>query len=69
MLTNAVYFKGAWKESFNPEYTRDGDFWVTPAGAVKVPLMYQEEKFGYLETKELQALEMPYGDGELSMVV
>jgi len=69
VLTNAIYFKSQWAEQFSERATKDGDFRLGDGKSVKVPMMRQQEKFGYLETDAFQALEMPYKAGELSMVV
>jgi serine protease inhibitor/ankyrin repeat protein len=69
VLTNAIYFKGRWKDEFDPKNTRDAAFFLSAPKSIPVPTMYQEEVFGYAETKSLQILEMPYRGGELSMLV
>jgi serpin B len=74
VLTNAIYFKGDWASQFDKKRTREANFtcWGVPKGArvaVKVPMMNQTEKFGYAETKDLQALRMAYAGKELSMVI
>jgi len=72
VLTNAIYFKGTWQWEFDKKDTRDQDFKVTPSNIVKVPMMYmkpEKANFNYLETKDLQILELPYKGGDLSMLV
>jgi serine protease inhibitor len=69
VLTNAVYFKGNWANQFKKDQTEDGPFTLLDGGKVQVPMMNQKSRFGYAETDTLQTLEMPYVDGELSMVV
>ena len=69
VLTNAIYFKGDWAKQFKKEATREAPFQVTPGKSVKVPTMNQTEKFGYMETPDLQALSLPYEGEALSMVV
>lgn len=68
-LVNAVYFKGDWSSPFKEEATQDALFHLTPEAQVEVPLMRQKDRFGYAETNDLQILEMPYGDGALSMLI
>lgn len=68
VLTNAIYFKGDWAAQFKKDRTTDQDFFVAADTKVKVPLMYQAGKFGYMETGTIQGLEMPYVGEELSMV-
>lgn len=69
VLTNAIYFKGNWSSQFNPAKTMDDDFHITPQQAIKVPMMTTESNFRYFSDKEIQALEMPYQGGNLSMIV
>ncbi len=82
VLTNAIYFKGDWASKFKKEQTKDTRFSV-PIKIVKghtfmrprvyktvsVPMMNQKGKFGYMETGDFQALELPYAGEELSMVI
>jgi len=69
VLTNAIYFKGKWKNEFSIGSTKDMAFFLSPSRSVPVPTMHQEEQFGYGETESVQILEMPYRGGELSMLV
>lgn len=69
VLTNAIYFKGKWKNEFDPKNTEDAAFFVSASKSIQVPTMHQEEVFGYAETKSLQVLEMPYRGSELSMLM
>jgi len=69
VLTNAIYFKGAWDDPFEKECTRPKPFHLSSRQKVDVPTMVQSDEFGYAETDALQALEMPYRGEELSMVV
>jgi len=69
ILVNAIYFKGNWASQFDPGFTYEAPFWMTPDHEVAVPMMSQQGQFGYAEWDELQALEMPYVGHELSLVV
>lgn len=69
VLTNAVYFKGNWQDQFNKNATKDAPFHLSADKEVTVPTMHQTERFGYKATDDLQVLEMPYTNGELSMIV
>jgi serpin B len=69
VLTNAIYFKGAWSRAFDKKMTRDGDFHLSATEKVKAPLMYQQARFRHAATDGLQVLELPYGDDSLSMLV
>jgi serpin B len=69
VLTNAIYFKGDWQQSFRKAFTTDGPFQLSAEKSVDVPLMHQTGHFGYGENDDLQLLEIPYTQNELSMVV
>ena len=69
VLTNAIYFLGEWNNKFNPKATGDNFFWLDDTNKVTVPMMYQEDTFGYAAGDGIQILEMPYKGESLSMVV
>lgn len=61
VLVNAIYFKGSWRDEFDPAQTRDGVFHA--AGSERtVPMMSRSGDFAYLENELLQAVRLPYGD-------
>lgn len=64
-LLNAIYFKGAWKSKFNPDYTREESF----NGGEAVPMMHQEGDFTYADHDDYQSLVLPYGNGAYRMTV
>jgi serpin B len=69
VLTNAVYFKGSWKNKFDPARTHEAAFTLADGKSVQVPMMEQEQYFNYWPERDLQVLEMPYAGDTLSMVV
>ena len=69
ILTNAIYFKAAWADTFDDHATREMPFHVSESIQAPVPMMFQNKDFNYLETDRFQALEMPYKAHELSMIV
>ncbi|MBI2823111.1 MAG: serpin family protein [Planctomycetia bacterium] len=69
VLTNAIYFKGRWTEPFKAPMTEPAPFHALGGKDVEVPLMRQKEHFGYFAADGLQLLELPYGKGEMSMIV
>ena len=69
VLTNAIYFNAAWEHPFDKDVTSDGPFYLLDGGQVTVPMMKQTEWFGHVEGEGYQAIELPYDDGELSMVI
>lgn len=69
VLTNTIYFKAEWQNTFNINNTKEEDFWITPSEKTKVQMMVQKERFGYGENEVCQVLEMPYVGKSLSLVV
>ncbi len=69
VLTNAIYFKGNWARQFKENRTKDAPFTLSDGRKIDVAMMNQKAEFGYMETDTFQALELPYVDDELSMVI
>ena len=69
VLTNAIYFKGTWTSPFEEQLTKDAPFKVTTDQEVMVPLMCQTGLFSSGDAENVQILDMPYGDGTLSMLI
>jgi serpin B len=70
VLTNAIYFKGTWKEPFLKSRTRKENFHISKERSVKVDMMCMlEQKFKYMRTDDFQALELPYKGENISMVI
>jgi serpin B len=70
LLTNAVYFKGAWNEPFDPKKTASRPFHVPGKQDVQAPMMHHDpEDFPYAAVDGVRILEMPYKGGEISMVI
>jgi len=69
VLTNAIYFKGNWARQFKEDRTKDAPFTLADGRKVDVAMMNQTGQFNYMETESFQALELPYVDDELSMII
>ncbi len=69
VLTNAIYFKGAWDRPFQEAATRSAPFTLSGGEKVNVPMMNQRDNFRYAEGESFQSLELPYAGDELSMVI
>jgi serpin B len=69
VLTNAIYFKGVWTEPFKKEATQQAPFRISTTQQADVPLMYQQDDFRYSAGEGLKVLELPYGKGDLAMLV
>ncbi len=69
ILTNAIYFKGAWKAEFDKKRTRDGRFYTSTQNHVKTPMMHRTGDYSYAELPDYQLLAMPYKGDSVSMLV
>jgi len=69
VLTNAIYFKAEWERKFQREATRDAPFQVTAQRKVNVPTMHTMATFPYLDGGTFDMLELPYKNGDLSMLI
>ena len=68
-LINAIYFKGAWAAEFDKAKTREDQFTTGAGNQKRHPMMHQSGKYRYYENKDLQAVNLPYGGGRLSMYI
>ena len=66
ILLNAVYFKSKWLYQFDPRRTTVKPFYLNANEKKNMKMMYMEKKFNYYEDYEMQAIELPYEDKELS---
>src|SRR5262249_50008486 len=69
VLTNAIYFKAAWLRPFSEKSTAKGDFHISADKKVTVPLMHGGVRTSYLKGGGFEALDLPYENHDLSMIV
>ena len=72
VLTNAIYFKDQWRIQFNVDDTIDRDFTLESGETIKTPTMRflgKEDLFNYTETEDMQILELPYKNDDISMMI
>ncbi len=69
VLTNAVYFNAAWDITFDKATIKNSPFHLLDSSNISVPTMFQNNSLYYTESNEYQAVELPYDNKELSMVV
>ncbi|WP_432363488.1 serpin family protein [Sporosarcina sp. UB5] len=69
MLLNAIYFKGDWQYPFDKKNTENRAFQLADGTETLVPFMKLEEKLSYMANSELQAINLPYANSEMSMTI
>lgn len=69
VLTNAIYFNGAWEHEFAKKATKDEAFYLAGGAEIESPMMHQQEDFRYAAIDGGQAVELPYVGREISMIV
>ncbi len=69
VLANAIYFKAEWLHQFDPDVTAPAPFHLLDGSTVDVPMMHQQEPYGYALGDGFQAVELPYQNGDASMLV
>jgi serine protease inhibitor len=69
VLTNAIYFKGEWRDAFKPSATKVEPFHLAPGEDVPAPLMHRQGTYDYWEGGGVELIALPYGAGDMSMVV
>jgi len=68
-LINAIYFKGIWKYEFDKNKTKDDLFILQNGSNVKCKMMVQEGDFQYFANSDIQAVDLPYGNGNFRMAI
>nr|B2D1U1.1 RecName: Full=Corticosteroid-binding globulin; Short=CBG; AltName: Full=Serpin A6; AltName: Full=Transcortin; Flags: Precursor [Ursus arctos]ACB71035.1 corticosteroid-binding globulin [Ursus arctos horribilis] len=72
ILVNYIFFKGTWEHPFDPESTRQENFYVNKTTVVRVPMMFQSGTIKYLHDRVLpcQLVQLEYlGNGTVFFVL
>lgn len=71
VLANAIYFKAAWENSFDPASTQNGTFYLPDGSSASVAMMSSSREASYLYTQgsDYQAIGLPYQDSQVMMLV
>lgn len=69
LLVNAIYFNGKWRYQFDEDETSDQPFYISPSLPKDVPMMHQNENLNVINTDNARIVELPYGQGNYTMVV
>lgn len=68
-LINAVYFKGIWEKEFKKDLTQNRPFYLADGSEKRLMTMEMKSRFSYSEREGYRVLELPYGNGNFSMLV
>ncbi len=69
-LINAIYFRANWQYRFDPQQTQDAPFYLEDGREVMVPTMFSEGvKLRRYYGSSFQLLDIPYGNGQFSLVI
>lgn len=69
ILMNAVYFNGGWKKEFQLSETKEENFKLQDGSTKEVQMMTQSGSYEYLHEAGLQAIRLPYGQGQMDMLI
>ena len=69
VLTNAVYFKGAWLDPFNPDDTRQGVFYAADGEEISIDMMHMSKAFPYYQDADVSLLTLPYHGGQMEAIL
>lgn len=71
VLSNAIYFKATWMETFDENLTETGLFYGLDGEEIDVPLMStgSDANYAYYQGDGFQAVALPYLGGQVSMLV
>ncbi|XP_007017373.2 PREDICTED: serpin-ZX [Theobroma cacao] len=63
IFANALYFKGAWNETFDASKTKENDFYLVNGSSVKAPFMTSQKKQAVGAYDGFKVLGLPYKQG------
>ncbi len=69
ILINAIYFKGAWTNKFDNSLTKSDTFNLTSSTTKQAQMMSMYDKLSYYKDDKFQAINLPYGNENISMYV
>ena len=69
VLTNAIYFKGLWRNPFTKANTKPEPFWASAEKSADVPTMRRSVEAMFHEGDGFKAVALPYGRGPVGMIL
>ena len=68
-LINAIYFKGSWRQAFDPAQTRDAPFHALSGSTETMKLMHAKASLRMYYTADFTMADLPYGNDAWTMTV
>ena len=68
ILVNAIYFKGTWRQRFDPAETTDEKFHAVE-GDQPMRLMHHKGTVAFMSNASYSAVDLPYGDSAFTMTI
>ena len=69
VLANAIYFKAAWLHTFDERASTHLPFHLLDGSEREVAMMRQQENLRHAQGDGYQAVELPYGGGDVAMTI
>jgi serpin B len=69
VLTNAIYFKAQWADTFSGSETHDNAFYRSEGDTITTKFMSHGGIYGTISNADYQAIELPYKGNETSMLI
>jgi len=71
VITNGIYFKGAWVWQFDESKTSEQNFTIDPGNVVQTPMMEISggSSLNYASLEDLELLELPFRGTQISMMI
>lgn len=69
VLTNSIYLKAAWAQTFDAARTQTAPFFSTDGSSSELPMMRMVGSFDYLETDAIQAIRLAYVGRDMALTL
>jgi serpin B len=71
VLANAIYFKAAWENSFDPANTKNETYYLLDGSQTSVPMVHSkgEATYEFAQGSNYQAVGLPYASSNVKMVI
>jgi serpin B len=69
VMMSALHYQGAWMVPFQPQHTSAQPFTLDDGTRLTVKMMQLEDKCIYYEDAQLQMVQLPYDQGEMSLLI